>query len=494
MRSLKKLLIPIILLVALIIATAVGLKVKGNSAVETSETQANFGFYNVSNAEIQNLSVTSKEGDNISFSSTIDESGTQIWTLDNDDGLIDISQVAVIQYVSILSSYTSTAIISDPAALSEYGLETPDYTVTITKTDGTVDNIYVGGISYDGKNCYCMVEGDPALYLVAIIKRENCAYTVENFRSTEILNLSYDHIDSIEFIRNSDELDITIDCQTDENGNPDFSVISPFERETNGFFDSTLKFFAKLNVSGFADITPMELAQYRLDEPEYTFIYTLNNGTAYTIELSSNMGGFYYGSCNSYDGYFKIDTNYLEGGLDLPLLNMIDNDIVSFEANEISSIEGSYDGDSFVFDINCVENMTEAEATATLNLRNAYVQTTSGRTYAAFLFENLVTIEIGGTDLNADPEYDPVMTFTYFTKDYSTTTVDFTVRDTNSYYVFIDGEYSGFYVFADELFHYGGEDSYNYGAWSAYLLTQQAIDNAINNIYDMPAESETVEG
>ena len=61
----------------------------------------------------------------------------------------------------------------------------------------------------------------------------------------------------------------------------------------------------------------------------------------------------------------------------------------------------------------------------------------------------------------------------------------------NSYYVFIDGEYTGFYVYSDELFHYGGTDTYDYGAWSAYLLTRQAIDNAINNIYDMPEESES---
>lgn len=494
MRSIKKLIIPVILLVGLIIATAVGLAIKSKNTVEISETEGSVGFYNVPNAEIQNLSVTSKEGSSISFTSSIDESGTQTWSLDNDDGLVDISQNAVAQYVSLLSSYTSTAIVSDPAPLIEYGLETPDYTVTITRVDGTVDNIYVGGISYDGTNCYCMVEGDPTLYLVAIIKREKCAYTVEDFRSTQILNLSYDHIDSIEFIRNSDSLDLMLDCQTDENGSPEFTFVSPFERGTNGFFDSTLKFFAQLNVTGFEDITPMELAQYRLDEPEYTFIYTLNNGTAYTIELSSNLAGYYYGSCSSYDGYFRVSTDYIEGGLDLPLLNMVDNDIVSFSANEISSIEGSYDGDSFEFNISCVEDMTEAEATATLNLRNAYVQTSSGRTYAAFLFENLVTIELGGAELDASPEYDPVMTFTYFTKSYTTTKVDFTVRDSNSYYVFIDEEYSGFYVFADELFRYGGQDSYNYGAWSAYLMTQQAIDNAINNIYDMPAESETTEG
>ena len=494
MRSMKKLLVPVILLAVLMIATAVGLIIKNSTKEQPVETESNVGFLNISNSEIMNISVTSAEGETMSFSSEVDTStGNQTWTLDNDDGLINLSQDVIAQYVSMLSSYSSTAVISDHAALSEYGLETPAYTVKITKFDGTVNNVYIGDISFDGTNCYIMLDGDPNLYLVAVIKREYCAYTVEDFRSTQILELSYDHIDTVEFLRNSDDLDLMIDCITDEDGNPEFSVIEPFEKNTSGFFDSALKFFAQLNVTGFTTITPVELAQYRLDDPAYTFIYTLNNGTQYTIELSSDLSGYYYGSCTGYDGYFKIDVNNISGGLEMPLLNMIDSYVVDYQANELSSIEGSYEDDSFTYEINCETDMTEDGATASLNMRNAYVTTPTGRTFAAFLLENLVTIKLGGVELDASPEYDPVMTFVYNTKNYSSTTVDFTVRDNNTYYVFVDGEYTGFYVFSDELFHYGGEDTYDYGAWAAYLLTRQAIDNAVNDVYVIPAESETVE-
>ena len=300
MRSMKKLLVPVILLAVLMIATAVGLIIKNSTKEQPVETESNVGFLNISNSEIMNISVTASDGDNISFSSEVDTStGTQTWTLDNDDGLITLSQDVISQYVSMLSSYSSTAVISDHAALSEYGLETPAYTVKITKFDGTVNNVYIGDISFDGTNCYIMLDGDPNLYLVAVIKREYCAYTVEDFRSTQILELSYDHIDTVEFLRNSDGLDLMIDCITDEDGNPEFSVIEPFEKNTSGFFDSALKLFAQLNVTGFTEISPVEIAQYRLDDPAYTFIYTLNNGTQYTIELSSDLSGYYYGSCYS---------------------------------------------------------------------------------------------------------------------------------------------------------------------------------------------------
>ena len=493
MRSMKKLLIPLVLLVVLIVVTAVGMIIKNATDTEPSESDGNTGFLFVSNDDIQRFNVTSKEGNSITFVHVVDpEDNSNSWELDGATVDYELDQSAIASYVSLLSSYTYNSVISDPMPLEEYGLADPDFTVTIEKTDGSVTHAYVGSYSYDASNCYCMAEGDPNVYLVAALKRDYCAYTLEDFRSTHILDLDYTNIDTIEFIRTSDDLDLMISCDAEPDSSPEFNITSPFERGTNGFFDNTLEFFAKLNVTGFMDISPVEIAQYRLEEPAYTLIFTLDNGNMYTITLSDNMAGYYYGSCTGYDGYFKIDSTTLgNGGLEMPLINMIDNDVVSFQANEISSIEGTYGDESFTFEISCIEDMTEEGATATLNMRNAYVETSSGRTYAAFLFENLVTIEISGADLTATPDLESEMSFTYRTTGYQTTTVDFVVRDNNSYFVFIDGEYTGFYVYSDELFHYGGTDTYDYGAWSAYLLTRQAIDNAINNIYDMPEESES---
>ena len=82
------------------------------------------------------------------------------------------------------------------------------------------------------------------------------------------------------------------------------------------------------------------------------------------------------------------------------------------------------------------------------------------------------------------------MTLKYVTKHYETINLSFIQRDTDSYYVMVNDEYSSFYIYSRELFKDGGTDTYSYGAWAAYELAQEAIDNAINGMYDIPVDTE----
>ncbi|MBO4243306.1 MAG: hypothetical protein J5883_08515, partial [Clostridiales bacterium] len=133
--------------------------------------------------------------------------------------------------------------------------------------------------------------------------------------------------------------------------------------------------------------------------------------------------------------------------------------------------------------------LSDSNAVANLNMRNCMIRNSSGRSYAAVLFESLVCIDIGGIEPDAVPTDDSIMTIKYVTKHYQTITLDFVPRDTDSYYVFMDGEYSSFYIYSRELFKNGGTDTFSYGCWAAYELAQEAIDNAINGTYDIPEDS-----
>ena len=73
-------------------------------------------------------------------------------------------------------------------------------------------------------------------------------------------------------------------------------------------------------------------------------------------------------------------------------------------------------------------------------------------------------------------------------KDYVTTTYEFYTRDSDSFYVFKNGEYMSFYVYSSEIFNDGGYDTYNYGFWKAYELLDEAISGNISGVYDMPSE------
>ena len=108
------------------------------------------------------------------------------------------------------------------------------------------------------------------------------------------------------------------------------------------------------------------------------------------------------------------------------------------------------------------------------------------------MFESLTGIKIGGVELKdgINTSAGAVITFSLIDKSYNTTTFEFYTRDTDSYYVCKNGEYTGFYVYSKEFFYNAGSDTYNYGCWSAYELLNEAITNNINGIYDIPVATE----
>ena len=81
-----------------------------------------------------------------------------------------------------------------------------------------------------------------------------------------------------------------------------------------------------------------------------------------------------------------------------------------------------------------------------------------------------------------------MISFSFVDKTYNTTLYEFYTRDSDSYYVYKNGEYMSFYVYSRELFNNGGSDTYSYGCWSAYELLSEAISGNINGIYDIPVE------
>ncbi len=485
MKSIKNLIVPAAVLLALIVFAIVWFAIpKKDDEPEVSDEAKN--VLSISCEEIARFSMHKKSGEDIIFVSETDaELGTQTWSIEGSG--MEISQSAVLSYVSMLSSYTATSTVIEPDSLSDYSLEDPDYTIEITKEDGTVETLYIGSYTFDSKGVYFMLDGDPNVYITAKLKRDYCDKTLNDFASTKILELDLSEVTTVEFIRTSDNTDI-VTVPVEKNGSfehPGFDVISPLECPASERYENLVEFVAGLQVTNFEDIPESDLSVYGLDDPAFEFIFTMDDGSEITVSLSLNLGGKYYGTCSEMDGYFSI-SEFQFNGVETPLLSLLDTYIADYEASEVSSITGTYGDDTFVFELNVNGTMGEAGSSANLNYRNAYVRVSEGgRTYAAILFDTITGMQYSGIDVDADPTLDPALTFTIVTNSYQIITIDFVERDPGSYYVFIDGEYTGFYVISSVLFSNGGSDLLNYGAWSAYELTVEAIDNSINGIYSI---------
>jgi len=263
-----------------------------------------------------------------------------------------------------------------------------------------------------------------------------------------------------------------------------FTAISPYQIGCSTYFSELVDYIANLEITSFIELEDDQLAEYGIEEPAYTFIFKMKDGQTITINLSTDISGFYYGTCTGVDGYFQLSDMQISG-LNTSLMILLDRYLVYYSASDMSSITGTYGDISFTYDIDTDSAISDETATAKLNMRDAKVYATDTRTYAAILYESLVTISITGVDTTATPEYDPEVTFKYVTKDYENVTLGLVVRDASTYYAFLNGEYTGFLISKTEIFHDGGENTFDYGAWTAYELTLEAIDNQVAGYYSL---------
>mgnify|MGYP003312298782 CR=1 FL=1 len=132
--------------------------------------------------------------------STTSDEGSITWTLIDDDPSNDeaaLSVNTINSYISVLSTIYANSVITEPSALSDYGLDDPEYTVTFELNDGSVKTIYFGNTTYDSGNCYFMVEGESNVYTCLTIKRIYAAYNYIDFLSSQLVNIAFDNREDI---------------------------------------------------------------------------------------------------------------------------------------------------------------------------------------------------------------------------------------------------------------------------------------------------------
>ena len=245
-----------------------------------------------------------------------------------------------------------------------------------------------------------------------------------------------------------------------------------------------------MNVSPLG-LSDNNLSVYGLDDPNFHFILIMNNGDKTELYFSKKINGLYYGYISGTDYYFQVN-EYQLNGIELKETVLIDPYVCYCYVKDITSITGTYGDKSFKFELDVPEgkSITSDGVYVTLDGRNAQISDYSGRSYCSILFESIACINIGGIETNAsvNTSSGPVVSFAFLDRTYVTTVYDFYTRDSDSFYVFKDGEYTGFYVYSRELFNDGGTDTYSYGCWRAYELLNEAISGNVNGIYDMPKE------
>ena len=138
---------------------------------------AYFGLkvYNEKQAEKENSStemLSVKTGDVLSFTYELDGA---VYTFEREDSKSDwvylqdpslaLEQDAVTDMLSTGTSVSTELIVADDLEkASEFGLDTPSFTLSMTLKDGSVKTVYVGSLNSMISDYYSYIEGDNRIF------------------------------------------------------------------------------------------------------------------------------------------------------------------------------------------------------------------------------------------------------------------------------------------------------------------------------------------
>lgn len=495
MKSAKNLLIPLIVMILLALGVVVYFVVnKINRKNPENSSQNTVDLLYISHVDIASVSVHHRDGNIIvAVNKEVSSGENYVYTYSgNDKGQGIYSQSEMGLFLSSMSSFVGCVPVSENANLAEYGLDAPRFTVTITKVDGSNKVILIGNLSPDSSSCYICAGGSNSVYRVSSDKFDYASKLSNDFLDTRLLDVQIEELLNVKIFRKIDGVELSASCIYDEASDSySFRFNKPFDIDSSAYFVRLMENVCSLSADRYEDSTNENLTKYKLVDPEYRFILNLKSGQIYTIELSSPTGSGFYGRLNGTGKIFRIDSDILDL-IDSPLLVLIKDYLFYETCDNVDSVECTSGTKHFVLKLDVPKDklISDSESTASLDGRNAKVSNSSGRSYAAMLYESIFCVNIGGFEEIANiPETAYADTSVkIYDRNHSAVVYDFYRRSDDSFYVKKNGEYTGFYVFKRELYNDGGTDTYDYGIWPAYEILTKAITNAINGVYDIPEQ------
>ena len=497
MKSAKNLLIPFIVMILLAIGVVVFFAVDLGLKKRTVETTYSYvDLIYINPVEIASVSVLHRDGNiNVKVDRSQSADGSVVYKYAGSDmGSGVYSQSKMEGFITTMNSFVSCQQVSENAQLSDYGLDSPVFTVTITKTDGTQKVILIGDKTPDDTGCYVCAAGTAAVYIAVNEKYNIASKSGNDFLDDRLIDKNIKDLESVRFTRNKDSVDLTGVCvHNDSSDTCTFKFTKPFEIGSSTYFDKLIENICSMSAVGYEDASTENLSKYGLGIPRVSIVLNFKDGTVYTVELSAEHGEFYYGRLNNAGKIFKVESSKLKIS-EAPLLKLVSDYVFYTTCDAVDSVECSGNRGKFVLklDVKKDKAISDSDSKVSLDGRNAKVTNGSGRSYAAMLYEAIFCLNIGGVEENAIIPETAVAdtTIKVYDHNHSVVVYDFYRRSDDSFYVTKNGEYTGFYVFKRDLYNDGGADTYSYGIWPAYEILTRAITNGMNGVYEIPVESE----
>lgn len=287
----------------------------------------------------------------------------------NQDRITDM----VDETTGVAATKTVTTSCDD---LTQYDLDKPDLTVTVTDTSGKDTTIYVGMESVSGGGRYAYCGGDEKkIYLISTSLYSSFDYSLGDLMT--VPDIPTVQADEIRYLKVEKQKGKNFEAEYDEKNSPykdiyGWSIKQPYTQPVAGDKDGLQNLFGSYTNIGFnAGVsykkdTALE-KKYGLDQPQYTVTFRTakKNVTLYIGKENSDKSG-YYVKMKGKDGIYLMEESSVSKMITINPLDCVYGRLYAGNQEKLDQVELSYQGKKYTFDVSKTKKKSETEYTYTV--------------------------------------------------------------------------------------------------------------------------------
>ena len=464
MKNKKGLIVGIIILVLLLGAYFL-LRYLNLDEEDTEEGDASETVFEIDADDISNIQIVSGEN-------TFDFShGDDKWNYVEDDKF-PLSESAILDKVSSLTSVSSMRTIEDPDNLADFGLENPEVTATVTDTDGKETELALGATNDAVSGCYMSMNGDTSkIYLVDTTLKTNLEFDLSDIAEKEdIPSITGSTITSITiqkpegtaklFQDSGSETGWTFE-DTDGSSVPaDSSLVSTYTGNFSALAWTDYVTYDLNNLGAYglenptvitvdyqqeeeadgsdtesSDDSAEETADDSTkDDTEEDSTVTVDKQMVMLVGSQTEDGNYYYGKLQDNSCIYTIGSSTIQNITDMKKADFLSTKVADYSFADLDTVTFTRNGETYVASKETVESEDEdgetTEETKYL-INDKEIETTDFNS-----FYNLITaMTWQSQDENAQPSGEPDLSVNFYKEGGTNVTVDYYSYDTNFYLV-----------------------------------------------------------
>ena len=464
MKNKKGLIVGIIILVLLLGAYFL-LRYLNLDEEDTAEEDAAETVFEIDADDISNIQIVSGEN-------TFDFShGDDKWNYVEDDKF-PLSESAILDKVSSLTSVSSMRTIEDPDNLADFGLENPEVTATVTDTDGKETELALGATNDAVSGCYMSMNGDTSkIYLVDTTLKTNLEFDLSDIAEKEdIPSITGSTITSITiqkpegtaklFQDSGSETGWTFE-DTDGSSVPaDSSLVSTYTGNFSALAWTDYVTYDLNNLGAYglenptvitvdyqqeeeadgsdtesSDDSAEETADDSTkDDTEEDSTVTVDKQMVMLVGSQTEDGNYYYGKLQDNSCIYTIGSSTIQNITDMKKADFLSTKVADYSFADLDTVTFTRNGETYVASKETVESEDEdgetTEETKYL-INDKKIETTDFNS-----FYNLITaMTWQSQDENAQPSGEPDLSVDFYKEGGTNVTVDYYSYDTNFYLV-----------------------------------------------------------